>query len=318
MQEVSVIIPNYNGMAYLEGVLSSLEQQEFRNFETILVDNGSSDGSVAYVMGNYPWVHIIELPDNFGFSRAVNEGIYAAKAPYVLLLNNDTEVERHFVGEMLAAIRRHKKAFSCSARMICYHDRDMLDDAGNYYCALGWAFARGKGKDIHSYEKEDRIFTACAGAAIYRKKIFERIGYFDEEHFAYLEDIDVGYRARINGYENWYAPKAMVYHIGSGTSGSRYNHFKTRYSSRNNVYLIYKNMPFLQLILNLPFLIVGFGMKTLFFVHKGMGKEYIAGIKNGLEISKRDKKVKFKLRNLGRYVKIQLELWGNIFYRFFA
>ena len=318
MQEVSVIIPNYNGMAYLEGVLSSLEQQEFRNFETILVDNGSSDGSVAYVMGNYPWVHIIELPDNFGFSRAVNEGIYAAKAPYVLLLNNDTEVERHFVGEMLAAIRRHKKAFSCSARMICYHDRDKLDDAGNYYCALGWAFARGKGKDIHSYEKEDRIFTACAGAAIYRKKIFERIGCFDEEHFAYLEDIDVGYRARINGYENWYAPKAMVYHIGSGTSGSRYNHFKTRYSSRNNVYLIYKNMPFLQLILNLPFLIVGFGMKTLFFAHKGMGKEYIAGIKNGLEISKRDKKVKFELRNLGRYVKIQLELWGNIFYRFFA
>lgn len=116
MQEVSVIIPNYNGMAYLEGVLSSLEQQEFQNFETILVDNGSSDGSVAFTMGNYPWVHIIELPDNFGFSRAVNEGIYAARAPYVLLLNNDTEVDRYFVGEMLAAIKRHRRAFSCSAR----------------------------------------------------------------------------------------------------------------------------------------------------------------------------------------------------------
>ena len=142
MQEVSVIIPNYNGMAYLEGVLSSLEQQEFQNFETILVDNGSSDGSVAFTMGNYPWVHIIELPDNFGFSRAVNEGIYAARAPYVLLLNNDTEVDHYFVGEMLAAIKRHRRAFSCSARMICYHDRDKLDDAGNYYSALGWAFAR--------------------------------------------------------------------------------------------------------------------------------------------------------------------------------
>lgn len=86
MQEVSVIIPNYNGMAYLEGVLSSLEQQAFQNFETILVDNGSSDGSVAFVMGNFPWVHIVELPDNFGFSRAVNEGIYASRTPYVLLL----------------------------------------------------------------------------------------------------------------------------------------------------------------------------------------------------------------------------------------
>ena len=111
MQEVSVIIPNYNGMAYLEGVLSSLEQQEFQNFETILVDNGSSDGSVAFVMGNFPWVHIVELPDNFGFSRAVNEGIYASRTPYVLLLNNDTEVDKNFVGEMLASIKRHKKAF---------------------------------------------------------------------------------------------------------------------------------------------------------------------------------------------------------------
>lgn len=88
----------------------------------------------------------MELPDNFGFSRAVNEGIYASRTPYVLLLNNDTEVDKNFVGEMLAAIKRHKKAFSCSARLICYHDRDKLDDAGNYYSALGWAYARGKGK----------------------------------------------------------------------------------------------------------------------------------------------------------------------------
>ena len=318
MQEVSVIIPNYNGMAYLEGVLSSLEQQAFQNFETILVDNGSSDGSVAFVMGNFPWVHIVELPDNFGFSRAVNEGIYASRTPYVLLLNNDTEVDKNFVGEMLAAIKRHKKAFSCSARMICYHDRNKLDDAGNYYCALGWSFARGKGKDIHTYEKEEQIFAACGGAAIYRKKILEKIGYFDEEHFAYLEDTDIGYRARIYGYENWYAPEALVYHVGSGTSGSRYNHFKTRYSSRNNVYLIYKNMPLLQIILNLPFLIVGFGTKLLFFTVKGMGKEYLAGIKNGFSISRQGKKVKFSLKNLPNYAKIQVELWVNMFRRLAA
>ena len=318
MQEVSVIIPNYNGMAYLEGVLSSLEQQEFQNFETILVDNGSSDGSVAFTMGNYPWVHIIELPDNFGFSRAVNEGIYAARAPYVLLLNNDTEVKEDFVEEMLAAIRRHKNAFSCGARMVQYHDRDRLDDVGNYYCALGWSFARGRGKDIHAYETEDKIFSACAGAAIYRKKIIEKIGYFDEEHFAYLEDTDIGYRARIYGYENWYAPKAIVYHVGSGTSGSRYNQFKTRYSSRNNIYLIYKNMPLLQIILNLPFLAVGFLIKFLFFAVKGMGKEYAAGIKNGFSISMKNKKVPFRIKHLPNYCKIQLELWINIIRRFRA
>lgn len=316
--EVSVVIPNFNGIAFLDSVLASLEGQTLSNFEVILVDNGSTDGSCSFVTANYPWVHLIELSENFGFCGAVNAGIRAAKAPYVLLLNNDTEVKEDFVEEMLAAIRRHKNAFSCGARMVQYHDRDRLDDVGNYYCALGWPFARGRGKDIHAYETEDKIFSACAGAAIYRKKIIEKIGYFDEEHFAYLEDTDIGYRARIYGYENWYAPKAIVYHVGSGTSGSRYNQFKTRYSSRNNIYLIYKNMPLLQIILNLPFLAVGFLIKFLFFAVKGMGKEYAAGIKNGFSISMKNKKVPFRIKHLPNYCKIQLELWINIIRRFRA
>ena len=111
--EVSVIIPNYNGIAFLDSVLGSLEGQTARNFEVIFVDNGSTDGSCSFVAGNYSWVHIIELPENYGFCRAVNEGIRAAKAPYVLLLNNDTEVAEDFVEQMLSAIRRHKNAFSC-------------------------------------------------------------------------------------------------------------------------------------------------------------------------------------------------------------
>lgn len=158
MQEVSVVIPNFNGMAYLDGVLSSLERQTIRNFEVILVDNGSTDGSCAFVSAEYPWVHMIQFPENYGFSRAVNEGIHAARSPYVLLLNNDTEAEPDFLEEMVAALRRHKKAFSCQAKMIQLHDRDKMDDAGNYYCALGWAFARGKGKDIRHYDREQKIF----------------------------------------------------------------------------------------------------------------------------------------------------------------
>lgn len=316
--EVSVVIPNFNGIAFLDSVLGSLEGQTERNFEVIFVDNGSTDGSCSFVAANYPWIHLIELSENFGFCRAVNEGIRAAKAPYVLLLNNDTEVAENFVEEMLAAIKRHENAFSCAARMVQYHDRDRIDDAGNYYCALGWSFARGKGKDVHRYEKEEKIFAACGGAAIYRKKILDKIGLFDEEHFAYLEDTDIGYRARIQGYENWYAPRAIVYHVGSGTSGSRYNQFKTRYSSRNNVYLIYKNMPLLQILLNLPFLIAGFGIKLLFFAVKGMGREYIAGIKNGFTITHKGKKVPFELKNLPNYLKIQVELWVNMFRRLMA
>ena len=102
-----------------------------------------------------------------GFCKAVNEGIRASRSPYVLLLNNDIEVTENFIEEMLSAIKRHPKAFSCAARMIQFHDRDRLDDAGNYYCALGWAYARGKGKDIHTYEKEEKIFASCALSLIH-------------------------------------------------------------------------------------------------------------------------------------------------------
>ena len=316
--KVSVVIPNFNGIAFLDSVLGSLEGQTLRDFEVILVDNGSSDGSCSFVRGIIPGSISWSFRKILASAERSMRGIRAAKAPYVLLLNNDTEAEENFVEEMLEALKRHKNAFSCGARMVQYHDRDKLDDAGNFYCALGWSYARGKGKDIRSYEKEEKIFASCGGAAIYRKKILEQIGLFDEEHFAYLEDIDIGYRARIYGYENWYAPKAVVYHVGSGTSGSRYNQFKTRYSSRNNIYLIYKNMPLLQIILNLPFLVAGFGVKALFFAAKGMGREYLAGIKNGFSISRKGKKVPFTMKHLSNYVKIQIELWVNIFRRFAA
>ena len=256
------------------------------------------------------------LDKNYGFCRAVNIGIEKTDTPYVILLNNDTVIKDNYVKYLLDSIKKDPNIFSVEPKMIQYHDSSKIDSAGTYYNALGWAYAYGKDKSVKKYNNIRKIFAACGGASIYRKKVFEEIGMFDEKHFAYLEDIDVGYRARIFGYENWYVPAALVYHVGSGTSGSRYNQFKTRYSSRNNIYLIYKNMPVLQIILNLPFLVPGFGMKILFFSQKGMGREYVAGIKNGFQISHRNKKVKFHMRNLGRYARIQLELWWNIIYRF--
>lgn len=317
MKKVSVIIPNYNGMQYVERCLDSLRVQTLREHEILFVDNGSVDGSRELVEEKYPEVKVIALPENLGFCGAVNLGVKAAQSEYVVLLNNDTEVEKDFLEELYEGIRRKKKAFSAAAMMIQFHDRSKIDDAGNYYSALGWAFARGKGKPRERYQTEKRIFSSCAGAAIYRKKLVEELGYLDEEHFAYLEDMDLGYRALIAGYENWYLPKAQVYHVGSGTSGSRYNQFKIRYSSRNNIYMIYKNMPVLQILLNLPLLLAGFGIKLLFFARKGYGKEYAAGIKNGFSLSRRDKKVKFQWKNLGNYCRIQLQLWINIVRRLF-
>ena len=309
----TIIIPNYNGLKFMDECIRSLNAQTYPNFRTLVVDNGSTDGSVEWLKEHQ--IDTIFLPENTGFSGAVNVGIKAADTPYVLLLNNDVRVDEYFVAEMVRAIGQSERIFSVSSRMIQMYHPDRLDDAGDMYSLLGWAYQRGVGRDLTHYRRSSRVFSACAGAAIYRREVFEEIGYFDEMHFAYLEDIDVGYRARIFGYENWYVPAALVYHVGSGTSGSRYNQFKTRYSSRNNIYLIYKNMPLLQIILNLPFLVAGFLIKFLFFALKGMGKEYLAGIKNGFSISMNHRKVPFSVKHLPNYCKIQLELWENMFRR---
>lgn len=322
MSEITVVIPNYNGMKYLAECMTSLcrEQQNAPGYEVLIIDNASVDGSVEYLQKEWcgEGVRLISLPENTGFCHAVNLGIREAKTPYVILLNNDTKAEAGFVRGLYDAIRENEKIFSVSAKMLMWDRPELIDDAGDRYCVLGWAYSRGKGRPAADYDKSVPVFSACGGAAIYRRSVFEEIGYFDEEHFAYLEDTDIGYRARIYGYENWYAPKAVVYHVGSGTSGSRYNQFKTRYSSRNNVYLIYKNMPLFQIILNLPFLLAGFLIKFLFFAAKGMGKEYLAGIKNGFSISRKGHKVPFSMKHLPNYARIQLELWKNIFLRFTA
>lgn len=316
MPQVTVIIPNFNGMAWLEGCLSSLRRQSFRDFETILVDNGSTDGSVAFVGEHFPETRVRRFASNRGFSRAVNAGITMSSSPYVILLNNDVVCEEHFVEALLQAIRRRKRCFSCQAKMLQLRHPDRIDDSGDYYCALGWAFADRKGQPDDGRDREKQIFSACAGAAIYRREYLEETGLFDERQFAYLEDIDLGYRARIAGYENWYAPRAVVWHAGSGTSGSVHNAFKVRYASRNSIYLIYKNMPLPQILLNLPFLVCGFAVKTLYFAHKGFLREYVQGICRGFRMCRRKDKVVFQRKNLGNYLRIQFELWINLGRRF--
>lgn len=319
MPKVSIVIPNYNGIEFMETCMDALEKQTMKDVEILVIDNGSTDGSGQLVRERYPEATLVEMGKNTGFCGAVNEGIRRSRAPYVLLLNNDTQVTETFTEELYRAVCRDEQIFSCSAKMVQFHDRHLLDDAGDYYCALGWAFARGKGAPAEKYNREENIFFSCAGAAIYRKSILDEIGYFDENHFAYLEDADIGYRARIRGYKNRYAPKAVVYHVGSGSSGSIYNLFKTTYSSRNSIYLIYKNMPLLQVLLNLPLFIPGFLVKAVFFAVKGYGKEYLKGIGSGFALCgkgrREGRKVRFRWKNTGHYMRIQLELWGNIFRR---
>ncbi len=316
--EVTVVIPNYNGLRYLEDCLRSIYVGDLIP-EVVLADNASTDGSVSWTAEHYPQVRTIAFDHNTGFCHAVNAGISQSSTEFVILLNNDTKPSPTFVSELLRTIKQDRRIFSVAAKMLTMSDPDKIDDAGDYYCALGWAFARGKNRPSARHTKETRIFAACAGAAIYRKDILEELGSFDETYFAYLEDIDIGYRAQIAGYYNLFAPSATVLHAGSGASGSRYNRFKTDYTSRNSIYLIGKNMPLLQIVWNLPFFIVGFSVKYLFFLLKGMGPRYLKGLLSGIRLSLsktgRSHKTPFHWKNTGRYLVIQLQLYYNILRR---
>ena len=312
MSEVTVVIPNYKGKRYLYSCIRSLYENTSLDLDVLIVDNASNDGSVEEVKQAYPKVRFVMLDKNYGFCKAVNVGIQKAVTPFVFLLNNDTLVCKGAVEALLSTIRQDERIFSVESKMIQYQDHSRLDSAGTYYNAFGWAFARGKDKPAFCYPKRENTFAACGGASIYRKKVFEEIGYFDEQHFAYLEDVDLGYRAKIFGWRNVYEPGARIIHVGSASSGSRYNEFKIRLSARNNLYMIYKNMPFLQILLNLPFLLVGFLIKYLFFLQKGMGSVYLKGLKEAFPLMEKKRKVLYQKKRVWNYLKIQIDLWVNI------
>lgn len=305
--KTTIIIPNYNGLKFMEPCMRALENQTKKDFKLLVVDNGSSDGSAEWLREHE--IPTIFLETNTGFSGAVNVGIRAADTPYVILLNNDTEAEPGYLEALERTMDRSPRIFSVSSRMLQLHQPELMDDAGDMYSVLGWAYQRGVGRKKELYGRYARVFSACAGAAIYRREVFETIGYFDESHFAYLEDIDVGYRAKLYGYENLYCPDAVVRHVGSGTSGSKYNSFKVKLAARNNVYLNYKNMRGWQLLLNSPFLLAGIFVKYLFFAKRGFGKDYLDGFLEGMTTAgKRCRRVGAVPHRLRREILIECEL----------
>lgn len=308
MKSVTVVIPNWNGMKFLKTCLDSLRLQDTEDFETLVVDNHSEDGSVDFIRERYPEVRLIVHEENLGFTGGVNAGIEASRSPFVLLLNNDTECDPHFVKALLEAVQADERIFSVSSRMIRFQERTLLDDAGDLFTVLGYQAQRGTGQsaDDSRYLKPKTVFSACAGAAIYRKSVFSEIGVFDPDHFAYLEDVDIGYRAMIHGYRNVYEPSAVVYHVGSGASGAvQYSAFKVRLSARNSRYLLYKNMPLFFRAVNALPLYLGRVVKRRFFRNLGFEKEYREGEREAKANRKKLKVVPLSFSRFFRHVKIE-------------
>lgn len=312
---ITIIIPNYNGMKFLPDCIESLKKQTAGGFEILIVDNGSRDGSVEWIKktsASDSRIKLLALPENRGFAGGVNAGLRATDSEFVILLNNDTVAEPDFVGQLEKGIRRSDDIFAVSAQMLKASDHTLIDSAGDGITWLGWAYQRGIDEKAQLYDKEKDVFSACAGAAIYRKDILDEIGYFDEMHFAYLEDIDLSWRARLAGYKIRYLPQARVYHLGSATSGSKYNAFKVRLSARNNIYLHYKNQPAVQLIINFIPLWAGVLVKGVFFKKKGYKQEYWDGVNEGLRNRKNCRRAPKAKKGLVTYLSIEGKMLSGL------
>lgn len=245
---VSLVIPNFNGINELKTLFESLSLQTFRDFKVILVDNGSSDSSVDFTEKYYPDYTVIKLESNYGFSKAVNIGIIHSlkekDTEYIVLLNNDIEISNNFIEMGIKTFEEIKDAGFIAVKMLNFFERDKIDDTGDFIKSKGGSpVVRGRGeKDTGQYDKPEYVFGACAGAAFYRKELFLKEGMFDEDFFAYLEDVDLSFRFQLAGYKCYYNPKIICYHK-RGETTKKFSGWETYYSEKNLVSLRLKNYP---------------------------------------------------------------------------
>ena len=255
---VTVVIPNWNGERFLDLCLGSLRNQSFGDFETILVDNGSKDGSLGFTAENYPEVKTISLGVNRGFAGAVNAGIKASETAYVALLNNDTEQDPGWLEALVQAAEDRPESGLFASKLIDFHDRGVLDGAGDAMRLSGLPYRLGHGeRDAGRFDTPVHVFGACAAAALYRKTLFEDIGSFDEDFVSYCEDGDLSFRAQLAGHRCFYVPGAVVYHMGSASTGGKRSETATRLGTRNSLSLLVKDLPLSAVPHILPFFVLG-------------------------------------------------------------
>ena len=241
---LTVAVLSYDGRHLLEQLLPTLAAQTFADFRTVVVDNGSSDGSAAWLAERWPDVEVVVLPENVGVTKALNVCARAADTEFVALLNNDLELDPAALDALVEALRADPGAGSSSPKLVDFHDRAVLDGAGDVLASSGVANRRGHGeRDDGQYDQPEAIFGACGGAAVYRRRALEEVGEFDEAFFAFLEDVDWALRAQLAGWSCRYVPQAVVYHMGSATIGRGLSDFTRYHLWRNGIWLVAKNYP---------------------------------------------------------------------------
>jgi GT2 family glycosyltransferase len=254
--KVSVIIPNWNGGAWLDGCLNALKSQDFKDFEILVVDDSSTDGSMDNLEERFPGVRVLRLTKHDGFAKAVNAGIMATSGDYVALLNNDTLPSISFIGNLVLAMDMMPPVVGSLASCMRSMDNPMLlDDTGDIFTWYGHALKRGHDRPVVEFKGDDEILSACAGAALYRREFLNNAGAFDEKFVSYLEDLDLGLRGRLLGYRCMFVASADVLHKGHGSKLPSGDYI--RFMTRNRLMLIGKNIPFSLLVRHFHHLLIG-------------------------------------------------------------
>ena len=262
---VTIIIPNWNGLRWLPPCLDALKTQSFTNFQTIIVDNGSTDQSIPWLQKNHSDIITIQLRKNYGFAYAVNQGITHTNSTYICLLNNDTVPDRHWLKNLVNAMDTADKSVGgIGSMMLSLDDPTLIDDAGN---TLSWYLAASKlghGQQVLSYQENKEAFSISAGASLFRSTFFEKCGKFDEGFFAYLEDIDLCLRGNLYGYRFLLCPSAIILHKSHGSEIPKKKYVKL--VTANRLAILFKNIPlnvglrnFLQIIYGQIYFFIAYG-----------------------------------------------------------
>lgn len=275
MPEMTVIIVNWNGKHFLEDCLGALRRQTFRDFETIVVDNGSTDGSVDFIQARFPDVTLISLPENRGFAGGNIAGYESASGELIALLNNDTEADPHWLEQIHNASLRFPNVGSFASKMLYFHQRNRIENCGFALGGAGVTIDLGRDEiDGPKWAEFREVFGACGGAAAYRRKMLEDIGFLDSDFFMVYEDVDLSFRAQLRGYSCLYIPSAIVFHRYRASLRTRPSQ-QVYYSQRNIEFVYLKNVtPALLLRFCLQRLLYEAGA-ALFFLAQGAALPFV-------------------------------------------
>jgi GT2 family glycosyltransferase len=267
--DVSLVIVSWNGRRYLDECLTAVAGQEGVAFETILVDNGSTDGTADYVRERFPWVRVVALPENRGFTGGNNAGAREARGRYLAFLNNDTAVDPGWLRALRGAVDEAAGFCLVTSRVVYMHDPTIVDSAGDGYLRSGGAFKRHHGARVAAAADSGEVFGVSGAACLMSRAVFEELGGFDETFFASHEDVDLSYRARLRGYRCRYVASASVRHHGSATLG-RVSPFAVFQGQRNLEWLYFANTPAALLLTSLPGHLLYNAAAAVYFARLGL------------------------------------------------